>query len=164
MCYKTGNKGFIGNNRCVEGTDASGTESCFNVCWCGCCFPCYSENLARSRHVKCGTCALVRTAHPVLPSNAQMVHRHIYPKVAIHGHLAWKVGQCSMAVCSSTLVLCRCDFVSSNTNKQGPYNDCSWRYCVKQRSRVALCCRSSHCIAFYFHLPLKCFFLHLLIV
>jgi hypothetical protein len=58
-------------------------------------------------------------------SKDRFIHR-----LQFTGILTWKAGQCSMAVCSSTLVWW-CDVVSSDTSKQGPYNDWSWMYCVK---------------------------------
>jgi hypothetical protein len=48
VCYKSGSKGFIGSSRGFEGINTSGTESCLNVGWYGCCIPCFIANLAAS--------------------------------------------------------------------------------------------------------------------
>jgi hypothetical protein len=70
-----------------------------------------------------GGCVLWLEQHNLfIPVTLKWSKDRFIHRLQFTGILTWKAGQCSMAVCSSTLVWCRCD-VSSNTNKQGPYND-----------------------------------------
>ena len=39
---------FVRINRGIEGIASRGTKSCFNIGWCGCFIPRFSENLAKS--------------------------------------------------------------------------------------------------------------------
>jgi hypothetical protein len=52
-------KCFVGNNRRVEGIDAGGTESCFNIGKRGCFIPCICGNPAKSLLRECAICVMV---------------------------------------------------------------------------------------------------------